>query len=121
MKEIKNQNGKSLMAYEKGDVGRKMAFILWVDSETYNFEDILNSLQTYATETGAIALWILHDKDTKKDGSLQKKHYHCVLKFVNNRSAFNVAKNLGIDMDKTPLVEYDDFEKTLLYLLHYEN
>ncbi len=83
---------------------------------TYHSEEVIKSvLSEYASRIRNFA-FIMHDKDTKEDGSLQEVHFHVLLQLTNAmtlsavRKMFPVGQNtLGqIVRDKADCFDYLD-------------
>lgn len=64
---------------------REFAFVLYPESVTENWKEILISLQQPI-------FYILHDKDKNADGTLKKAHYHVMIMYDNPRRSTTVAK-----------------------------
>lgn len=103
-----------LNAYDPKDLGRKFMAIIYPDARNYDCERVLQCVDYWSKTAGFSALWILHDKDDVKP------HYHVTLKLTNKHSCASVRKHLSLP-EEVELCEYDDFERQVLYMLHWEN
>lgn len=72
---------------DRSNEGKIIGCILYPDSKRGNFNsaEILNDLWNFYSESCDVA-YILHDKDTDKDGNLKKAHYHFI---IRSRSTFS--------------------------------
>lgn len=72
----------------------------------------LTNLKTYA--------FIVHDKDTKEDGTPKKKHFHCVLTFSETTTSSTVANAIGIEEQYVNKIKTTT-KSAELYLIHKNN
>lgn len=82
------KSGKKL-DHNKDD--RKFVLLLYEESTSYNFEEVLSAACDYAEEWS----YIRHDKDVEDD-ELKKPHYHVALKFKSARTRKAISKKIGL-------------------------
>ena len=89
---------------------RKFCILLYLDNKEHleSLEYIKNNFD-YA--------YIIHDKDTDKNGELKKEHIHLVLSCVNAK--WNTALSDEINLSLNFIQQCRNFEKALEYLIHY--
>ena len=61
--------------------------------------------------------YILHDKDTDKEGKLKKAHWHVVVQFQNATYNTAFAKELGISVNYIQICR--NYDLALQYLIHW--
>lgn len=101
----------SMKSEPKNERCRKFSILLYPDNPLHveAFEKIR---RTYDH------IGILHDKDTKSDGSLKKAHWHIVLVFRNDRWSTAVSKEFGIERRWVEAIRNQ--ESMLYYLIHFK-
>lgn len=87
---------------------------LYADSETANFEKVLQVIKEIYENIDYV--YIYHDKDIKEDGTPKKPHYHLLLVFPREKSIQKLSKELGIPLN---LIEWKAYlNKAVQYLIH---
>lgn len=86
--------------YDLDGQDRKFMILLYPDSTTYNFEEVLTNIMCYADEWS----YMLHDKDVESvvESGIEKQskikpHYHVCVKFNTPRIRAVIANNIGIE------------------------
>lgn len=96
------------------DSDRKFCGILYVNTESYDADEVLASLYDYFQEVA----YILHDKDVE-DGEPKKPHYHWVgrLRYgVVLKTIWNKLGKFGVPKNQ---IEYcKSFKGAVRYLIH---
>lgn len=92
---------------------RKWGIILWCDNQVH-----INALK-YIKNNYDNYIYILHDQDTKEDGSLKKAHYHVLLYFPNQKMLSTLKKQLCLN--DSDFYEIKSFNGQLRYLIHYDD
>ena len=92
---------------------RTIGLVLWPQDKTHllALDYIKHNFENY--------IYILHDRDLKEDGTLQKEHYHVILKFSNQKSLSSLSKKLNIGENN--FYEIKSFPGQLRYLIHYDD
>jgi len=110
---------------------RKRAYtiILYPDSESYNYKEILDYIELNYAEYA----YILHDRDiypadVKDDstgqllhskGEIKKPHYHVLFKFKDGRSPSAVSKELGLEEHDLEIIK--SWKAQVRYLIHLDD
>lgn len=84
------------------------------DLEHLKEEDLKKALENNAIKEYS---YILHDKDTKDDGTLKYKHYHIILKFKYPQDTKNICKWFSVAENFISKIN-GKYEDALLYLIH---
>lgn len=94
---------------------RKFLGVLYPDSETYDFREVLEKLDDTFTEWA----YILHDCDTDVNGECKKPHVHWVGKVKNPCLLSTIANKLGVPENS---VEYcKKWKSAVRYLIHMDD
>lgn len=112
---IKEETSKKVMKEEHlKDRFRVFALVLYDDTDSYCFEDVLRNIKTYKNYA-----YIKHDKDIKEDNTVKKSHYHCILKLDNACTISALSKRLDIP---TNYIQNVRNERTMVrYLIHLDD
>ena len=102
---------------EQKKQSRTFSVILYPDSETYNYEEVLAACAEYFPEWA----YILHDKDILEDGSPKKPHYHVVGRLEGSRTPQVVANRIGIPANYVDCKKGYTFKKGVRYLCHLDD
>ena len=93
--------------------GKVCNAVVYVDSDSYDFREVLRSV---GLVQGCEYYYALHDLDIDEKGELKKPHYHIIMRFENDRQFSAVARDLGIPenmIEKSP-----SFKGGVQYLIH---
>lgn len=101
---------KKKIDHDKPD--RKFMIMLYEDSESYVFDEVITKIQEYAPEWA----YILHDRDVDENDELKKPHYHVCIRFPTARTRKTVANVIGIEPNY--IERWDSFRKACRYLMH---
>lgn len=98
---------------------RKFVMLIYEDSETYVWHEVLQRVTEYADQWS----YIRHDRDVEsvlEDGQEKQKkvkpHYHVCMRFKNPRIRSVVANNLGIE--KNYIDRAKNWKSANQYLIH---
>lgn len=91
---------------------RAFGGVVYPDSESYNFESVLEALEELFTEWA----YVVHDCDVDDDGNAKKTHIHWVGRAENAKTVLAVAKKLGLQEHEIEIVR--NWKKMLRYLVH---
>lgn len=105
---------KDVPARER-EMDRKFTAILYPDSEEYDYNEVLDKLTGWGYDEWA---YIVHDRDTKEDGTLKKKHAHVILKKSTPTALGTIARQLGISSNYVQRVR--NWKRMVLYMTHDE-
>ena len=73
--------------------GRKFCGILYVESDTYKVDDVLERIKSYFDQWA----YCLHDKDVYDEtGEIKKAHYHWVGSVRNPVQVSTISNALGV-------------------------
>lgn len=88
---------------------RNMVLLLYPDNENHAkaIEYIKNNYDY---------VYIMHDKDTDKNGDLKKIHIHCIINFNNPKWNSAIAKELNIE--ERFIEQIKEEQKIYMYLIH---
>ena len=86
------------------------AFILYKDSETYNYNAVIDYISSHFEKYAYI--------EHKAEGEDKKDHTHVLVHFENKRYKTSVAKELGIEPNYIIKVNLKPY---LRYLIHFDN
>lgn len=93
----------------------KFCVVLYPDSVTYNFSDVIANIQSISTYYA----YIRHDSDIDKEGNQKKAHIHVFFRTSSQRSRAAVSLDIGISVGA---LEYSISERgSLRYLLHLDD
>lgn len=92
---------------------RTFTGVIYPDSISYNFADILANGIEYFDEFG----YIRHDKDYDENGEIKKTHYHWVGKKKNATNLDYVAAVLGLKNNEVEIIK--NWKRTVQYLVHF--
>lgn len=95
---------------EKAPRLRTWACILYPDTETYIFDDVLVNIQEFVDKYYIIC----HNKDGVKE------HYHCVLRFKEGKTQTAVCSLLALNETRF-LQDVHDLRGAIRYLFHIDN
>lgn len=99
---------------QKDNRKRNWKLLVYPDSAPANWREILDDMQIEWIESP------LHDKDTNKDGSLKKAHWHVILLFDGNKS-FEQIKEIA-DSINSPSPQFVQNVRTMTrYLAHLDS
>lgn len=107
--------GKDTSARER-EMDRKFTAILYPDSETYDYNEVLDRLTGWGYDEWA---YIVHDRDKKPDGEPKKEHIHVILKKSSPTALITIARQLGIPSQYVQRVK--NWTKMVRYLVHEED
>lgn len=94
---------------------RKFLGVLYPDSTSYCFEELLSTMHKMFPEFA----YCLHDKDKSDNGEDKKPHVHWVGRFKAPRAIQSVADEIGVPSN---MVEYCiDFRSAVRYLIHVDD
>lgn len=62
--------------------------------------------------------YLLHDKDTKEDGTPKSPHYHCFLHFNEHVDFSVIAKAFNVDIGNVQKIKCGSYDGGILYLTH---
>lgn len=91
---------------------RNFTGIIYPDSTSYNYADIILIGTEYFDEFG----YITHNNDINEDGTLKKEHIHWVGRLKNPRYAKTISKKLGLNYNDIEIV--DNWKQMVRYLTH---
>lgn len=109
---IKNETSSKLLRQENlKNRFRVFSFIIYPDTESYDFYEVLRNVKTYKNYA-----FMKHDQDLDKEGHLKKEHYHVILKVDNACTISAISKKIGIPDNYVQNVKN---ERTMVrYLVH---
>lgn len=99
--------------------GRKFCGILYVETESYNIKEVLNSVRCYFDQWA----YCLHDRDVVDEtGEAKKPHYHWVGSVKNPVSLATISNTLGVAPNYIQFVRKkgngDNWKGAVRYLIH---
>lgn len=94
---------------------RKFSGTFYPDSETYNADDVIQTIQEYFDEWA----WIIHDKDVDENGELKKPHVHWVGSIANPVPLTTIANRLTVPEQFVEFVK--SWKGSIRYLVHASN
>lgn len=86
--------------------------VLYPDSETYDYEEVLLNVKNYFVEFA----YILHDKDVTEDGEVKKAHMHWLGRRKNASSLEYVAEVMGLKENEIEAIR--NWKGAVRYLTH---
>ena len=102
--------------------GRKFCGILYVESDTYNTDEVLEHIKSYFDQWA----YCLHDKDVNDEsGEIKKAHYHWVGSVKNPVSLSTISNAIGVPSNYIEFVRKkgnaDNWKGAVRYLVHASN
>lgn len=94
---------------------RKFSGTFYPDSETYNADDVIQTIQEYFDEWA----WIVHDKDVDENGELKKPHVHWVGSIANPVPLTTISNRLTVPEQFVAFVK--SWKGSIRYLVHASN
>lgn len=111
---IKEETSKKIMKEnDLKDRYRLFTFVLYEDSDSYNFDDVLRIVKGYKYYA-----YIKHDKDKLND-EFKKPHYHCIVKLDNACTKLALSKKLGLPTNYIMNVRNE--RSMIRYLIHMDD
>lgn len=86
--------------------------IVYPDSETYDYEEVLRNGKNYFVEFS----YILHDKDVTEDGEVKKAHIHWLGRRKNASGLKYVAEIMGLKENEVEIIK--NWKGAVRYLTH---
>lgn len=96
---------------------RTFSVLLYVETESYNTDDVLAKCTEYFPEWAHIR----HDFDVTSDGEVKKAHIHVVGRLDGPRSPATVANMLGVPAQFVACKKGYTFRKGVRYLVHLDD
>ncbi len=102
--------------------GRKFCGILYLETETYNIDEVLESIKSYFDQWA----YCLHDRDlVEESGEAKKAHYHWVGSVKNPVSLSTISNAIGVPSNYIQFVrkkgDADNWKGAVRYLIHASN
>lgn len=91
---------------------RTFGGVLYEDSGTYNFDDVLLAGKNYFADF----CYILHDKDVTENGELKKPHIHWLGRRKNASSVNYIADVMGLKVNEIEVIR--NWKGAIRYLTH---
>lgn len=95
---------------------RAYTFTFLIYTEWSWYEECIRRIQSFECKFFAISP--LHDSDVDENGVLCKPHFHCIVRFQNARSSYQVCKDFLLTC---AVQKVDDFSGLCRYLVHNDN
>lgn len=102
--------------------GRKFCGILYLDTETYKVDEVLERIKSYFDQWA----YCLHDKDVNEEtGEAKKAHYHWVGSVKNPVQVTTISNAIGVPSNYIEFVRKkgntDNWKGAVRYLVHASN
>ena len=91
---------------------RNFGGVIYPDSTTYNFSDVIREGKNYFQEF----IYILHDKDLDENGNTKKAHLHWLGRRKNAVHIPTVAKVMGLQTNEIEMIR--NWSGSVRYLTH---
>lgn len=91
---------------------RNFGGVIYKDSESYNWEDVLRNGHNYFVEFA----WIEHDKDVDEDGVLKKPHIHWLGRKKNGTTISYVSDIMELQTYEVEIIK--NWKGAVRYLTH---
>ena len=101
--------------HDKLNKHRVFNLLIYPDSESYNYEEILSKCISEFNEYA----YIFHDSDYTETGELKKVHIHFVGRLQNPRSVHSLSKSIGLEENFFEVA--NSWKNSIRYLLHLDH